>query len=86
MPGVNPSEIDLRFENHELVLHGKVAPRYAGHWFVNEYGVGDFYRAFTINEEVDPNQIAADYKLGVLTVHLPKKEEVKPRRIAIKSD
>jgi HSP20 family protein len=85
MPGAKPDDIDLRFENKELILHAKIAPRHAGQWQFSEYGVGDFYRAFTINEEIKPDQIAAEYKQGVLTVHLPKKDEVKPRRIAIQS-
>jgi HSP20 family protein len=85
MPGARPEDIDLRFENHELILHGKVTPRHNREFLFSEYGVGDFYRAFTINEQVKPDQISAEYKLGVLTVHLPKKEEAKPRRIAIQS-
>lgn len=84
MPGVKPEEINLNYENGELTLHGRVAtvpehPRA----FLNEYGVGDYFRTFTINEEIDPGKISADYKQGVLTVKLPKREEVKPRRISI---
>lgn len=85
LPGVRSEDIDLKFENRELTLHGRVWPRHGGLWLANEYGVGDFYRAFTINEEVDPARITADYKLGVLTIHLPKKDEVKPRKIAIQT-
>ena len=45
--------------------------------------VGDFYRAFTIADGIDPDRIAAEMKNGVLTVHLPKAEKVKPKRIAV---
>jgi len=84
MPGVREGEVDIRFENGELTLHARVAaipenPR----TFLNEYGVGDYFRTLTINEEIDPGKISADYKQGVLTVKLPKREEVKPRRISI---
>jgi HSP20 family protein len=87
MPGVKPDELDVRYENGELTLLGKARQRQEGanyrQW---EYGVGDFYRNFTVSAEVDPAQITAEYKFGVLTVRLPKKEEVRPRRIAVKAE
>jgi HSP20 family protein len=87
MPGVKPADLDLRFENGELILHGKVQPRQPQTSFLAaEYGVGDFYRAFTVNQKVNVNQLAAEYKQGVLTIHLPKTEEVKPKRINIKAE
>jgi HSP20 family protein len=49
-----------------------------------EYGVGDFYRAFSISQHIDWQKIAAELKNGVLTVHLPKAETVKPKKIAVK--
>ncbi len=84
MPGVKPEDVDVRFENGELHLHGRVAPRlpHAG-WLAAEYGVGDFCRMFTVSEAVDADKIAAELKDGVLTVHLPKSAAVKPRRIAV---
>jgi len=86
MPGVKPDQIDLRFENGELTLHGHVSPRQANdNYRLWEYGVGDFYRSFSVGTELDANRISAEYKLGVLTVKLPKKEEIKPRRIQIKA-
>ncbi|HMP02424.1 MAG TPA: Hsp20/alpha crystallin family protein [Gemmatales bacterium] len=85
MPGATPDDIQLRYDRGELVLHGKVKPRtLPGQPLLREFEVGDFYRTFAVNEEVDPSQIEAEYKLGVLKVRLPKREEVKPRRIAIK--
>jgi HSP20 family protein len=85
MPGVKLDDLNLRYENGELTIYGKVEPRHqpAG-YFVNEYGVGDFYRSFNVDAEVDAEKISAEYKLGVLTVHLPKAEAVKPKRIPIK--
>jgi HSP20 family molecular chaperone IbpA len=50
---------------------------------LSEYGVGDFYRAFSIDQDINPDKIAAELKNGVLTVHLLKSEAVKPRKIAI---
>jgi HSP20 family protein len=85
MPGVKTEDLDMRFENRELVVHGKVTPRHEGVQFLyGEYGVGDFYRTFAIGEAIDGGKISAELKNGVLTVHLPKSEAVKPRRIAVK--
>jgi HSP20 family protein len=87
MPGVKPGDADVRFENGQLVLHGRCSPRsQQTRNLVSEYGVGDFFRAFTINEDINPDKISADLKQGVLTVHLPKAEEVKPRKIAVKGE
>jgi len=87
MPGVKPEDADIRFENGELVIHGRCQPRHEGASFLlSEYGVGDFYRAFTITQDVDADKIGAEMKHGVLTVHLPKAEKVKPKKIAVKGE
>jgi HSP20 family molecular chaperone IbpA len=86
LPGVKPQDVDVRFEKGELSLYGKVQPRRApGAYLEEEYGVGDFYRSFSIAPEIDADKITAEYHDGVLTVHLPKQERVKPKRIAIKA-
>jgi HSP20 family protein len=86
VPGVRPEDVDLRYEKGELLLHCRVQPRHAGARFaVQEYGVGDFYRAFTIHESIDSSRIEAECKSGVLIVHLPKMEAVKPRQINVKA-
>jgi HSP20 family protein len=86
LPGVKPPDLDVRFEKGELTLYGKVQPRQAPpEYLQEEYGVGDFYRSFAIAPEIDPDKIAAEYRDGVLTVHLPKQEKVKPKRIAVQA-
>ena len=86
LPGVKPGDIDLRYERGELTLQGKLTPRHpVGHPVLREYDEGDFYRVFQINETIDASKIEAEYKRGVLTVHLPKQEAVKPRLVAVKS-
>ena len=86
LPGVKPQDVDVRFEKGELSLYGKVQPRQApAEYLDEEYGVGDFYRSFTIGEEVDAAKISAECRDGVLTIHLPKQEKVKPKRISVKA-
>jgi HSP20 family protein len=85
LPGVNVNEVDIRFEQGELTIHGRTKPRYEGNakFLLNEYGVGDFYRTFRISDQVDGSRIHANYHDGVLALHLPKVEAVKPRKIAV---
>ena len=86
MPGARPHDVDVRFEKGELSLYGKVQPRQApAEYLDEEYGVGDFYRSFSIGEEVDAAKISAECRDGVLTIHLPKQEKVKPKRISVKA-
>jgi HSP20 family molecular chaperone IbpA len=86
MPGVRSEDVDLRYENGELVLHGKVTPRNENRpMLLHEYEEGDYYRVFRIDETIDPTQIEAECKNGVLAVHLPKTEAVRPRQIAVKT-
>lgn len=87
LPGVKPEDVDVHFENGELIVNGRCAPRHEGaNHLLSEYGVGDFYRAFTISEQIDWQKISAELKNGVLTVHLPKAETVKPRKITVKGE
>jgi HSP20 family molecular chaperone IbpA len=84
MPGVKPDDISLHYEQGVLSLHGRVHPgEPRGREISREFDVGDYYRTFAVHDEVDASKISADFKQGVLTVRLPKREEVKPRRIAI---
>ena len=85
LPGVMPEDLDVRFENPVLTIHGKVSRRHNDIKFLHgEYGIGDFHRTFTVSEAMATERISAELKNGVLTVHLPKSEKVKPRRIEVK--
>jgi HSP20 family protein len=87
MPGVDNESIDIDFEEGLLAIQGKVKERYEKetHFLLREYGIGDFYRTFRVSERIDVAGIHAECKDGVLTVHLPKVEAAKPRKIAVQS-
>jgi HSP20 family molecular chaperone IbpA len=87
MPGLGSDLIDIRFEDGMLTIHGRVPPRQTAdaRYLLQEYGVGDFYRTFRVSEEIDASRITAEYASGVLTLHMPKTEAVKPRTIAVKA-
>ncbi len=87
MPGVTAENLDVRFENRELRIHGTVSPRHDNvNFLYGEYGIGDFFRTFAIGESIDADKISAELKDGVLTLHLPKTEAHKPRKIEVKSN
>ena len=87
VPGVKADDVDLRFERGELVLQGRVAPRQRpGQALLREYEEGDFFRVFQIHESIDTARIEAECKSGVLTIHLPKVEAVRPRQVRVKGE
>ncbi|HEY1379806.1 MAG TPA: Hsp20/alpha crystallin family protein [Gemmataceae bacterium] len=84
LPGVTEGDVDIRFENGELTLHARRVPAKRNGAVLWENEAGDFFRAFRISEQVDANKIWAELKNGVLTLHLPKVEAAKPRKIAVR--
>lgn len=87
LPGTTAENVDVNFERGVLTLHAAVQCRQDEQetsFLVREYGVGDFHRTFEIGEGVDAEKIHAEFKQGVLTLHLPKSEAVKPRKIAVR--
>jgi HSP20 family protein len=87
LPGVSKENLDVQVDKDTLKVHGK---RAAGNgaegitrWY-DEIPAKDFYRAFTIGEEIDREKITATMNNGVLKLTLPKTEKTKPKRIDIK--
>ena len=87
VPGATGDQIDVDFEEGNLTIHAKVEPRQGEdtEYLLREYGVGDYYRTFRVSEAIDAAKISAEYADGVLTLHLPKAESIKPRRIDVRS-
>jgi len=85
MPGACPDHIDVRFENGTLTIDGKVKDRQPENtdYLLREFGIGDFYRTFQVNETINAERISAEFSNGVLTLHLPKIEAAKPRKIQV---
>ena len=88
LPGVKPEEVDVRIEDNVLTLSGEKKfenEEKKDQYLRVERYYGKFSRAFTLPYYVDTGKVSADYKDGVLTLHLPKKAETKPRQIPIKA-
>src|SRR5438045_1718454 len=72
VPGVGPEDLDVRFENGELTLDARCAPRsFGARGLGEEYEVGDYHRVFTLGDHIDGDRITAQLAQGVLTVRLP---------------
>lgn len=85
VPGVKSDDVEINFENGMLTVHGKVRPRQPEDptYLLHEYGTGDFHRSFQVSEAVDAGRITAELSNGVLTLHLPKVEAARPRKIEV---
>ena len=86
LPDVDPKNVGIQLENGTLTLKGerKFEHEKNGKGFHRiERSYGSFVRAFSLPDTVDAENVKADYKNGVLTVTIPKKEVAKPRTINV---
>jgi HSP20 family protein len=88
LPGVKPDDIDIQVNGNLLTITGqrKEEKEEKGRTFHRvERSSGSFSRSFTLPAAVNDNEVAAEYRDGVLHVTLPKSEVAKPHKIKVKS-
>lgn len=88
IPGIHPDDIDITFTNNVLTIKGELKSEQEvdeKNYHMRERRFGTFSRSLTLGDRVNGDKIQASYENGVLTLNLPKAEESKPKRIAIKS-
>ena len=86
LPDMKREDINVTFENNVLSIEGerKFERTNEGDMYHRvERGYGSFRRSFSLPASVDAARVAADYKDGVLTVTLPRREESRPRQILV---
>jgi len=86
MPGADEESIDINFNAGELPLSAAVETPEGEEEVVcccEPFSSGGYFRAFRIGESINADDITADYQNGVLTIHLPKKAELAPRKITV---
>jgi HSP20 family protein len=84
MPGVSKENLEMWVENNELTILGRRAmPSIEGTLIHRESRPENFRRSFEIDPSIDAEKISAKIEQGVVTLILPKAEQVKPRKIAV---
>lgn len=88
LPGINADDIDITYTENTLTIKGEIKEdreTAETHYHMRERRYGSFSRSITLPSKVKPEDIDAKFADGVLTIHMPKAEEVKPKRISIKA-
>jgi HSP20 family protein len=87
-PGLDASKIDVSLDRGVLRIGGERAPGIPGdgaktNVYAHERGAGSFTRVITLPDDVDPAQVNASYRDGVLQVSIARRESAQPKRIAV---
>ena len=90
LPGIKPDDLEITYTNNTLTIRGEMKEEHEEkgkdeRYHLRERRYGSFSRSVYLPTPIDANKIQADYEDGVLTLGLPKTEEVKPKRIAVHS-
>ncbi len=84
LPGVAKDSIDVNVDNDLLTIKAAVPEHGTREASYREFELVSYYRQFRLGEKIDRSKISAAVTSGVLKLHLPFEEEVKPRRIEVK--
>jgi len=85
VPGVREGSLDIRLDQEELTFSGRREELDAGTPLGREFRMVDYRRTFLVPTGIDHGKVTAELKNGVLWLHLPKSEAVKPRQITVKA-
>ena len=84
MPGVEKGGVSIEInENNTLIIQAKNSQAEPENLVLRQFNIGNYFRAFQIGEEFDKDKMAGKLENGLLEIHIPKKEEAKPKRIKI---
>jgi len=84
MPGVTREGLEVLLDNNELTIVGRrSATVKLGETLYRESRLTDFRRVFSLDPTIETSQISAQVEQGLLTLKLPKAEQVKPRKITV---
>lgn len=86
LPGMKPEEIEVTLRDNVLTISGETKheeERKDEHYHLREMRYGKFSRSMSLPVAVKEDEVEAVYDQGVLTLHLPKTEEVQAKRIAV---
>jgi HSP20 family molecular chaperone IbpA len=87
LPGVSRERLDVQVEGNNLTIEGEVALAMSEGMeaLYADINATRYRRSFTLGNELETDNISAEIRNGTLTLHLPKKAELQPRKIEIKA-
>jgi HSP20 family protein len=88
LPGINPDDLEITYNANVLSIQGQVKEEQTveeSRYHLRERRYGSFSRSISLPSTVKADAIEASYDAGVLTLHLPKAEEAKPKRIPVQN-
>ncbi len=86
LPGILEADLEISLESNRLTVAGKREAETAKdgeRWHLAERSNGSFSRTFTLPEDVDSEKVVAELRNGVLTLMVPKRPEVRPKKISV---
>lgn len=85
LPGVPKDKLQIRVESDTLFVEGEMSLPWVKDLQASHVEVPSprYRRSFTLGKELDRDKVAAEFRQGVLRLHIPKVEHVKPRKIEV---
>lgn len=84
VPGMDKKDINISLKDNSLKLSGEIKNEHKDKtYYLVERFTGKFERNFMFDEKINAEAINAELRNGILTIHLPKSEEAKPKMITI---
>lgn len=83
MPGVEPDDLDVQADHEAVTIKGAAKHLIHGEPIYREFELSGYYRQFRLPREIDTDRITAEFKFGVLSLKLPRSQQVLPRRIEV---
>lgn len=87
IPGVEKENVNISLTNNTLTIKGETKKEEEvkeEDYYYSERSHGKFVRTLSLPEEIDVDKVKADFKDGILEIHLPKTPEAKPKEIKVK--
>lgn len=86
LPGINENAIEITLDKNILNVKGFAQMKDFNEYSLTfaEYETGDYERSFRVSDAIEKDKIEAEYRDGVLRLTLPKAEQAKARKIAVK--
>ena len=85
VPGVSDDQLSINVDRDILTIQARSQDIQSGQPVDREFQLMSYYRQFQLSNRIDQDKISAELKHGVLTLHLPKAVEARPRQIAVQT-